>query len=164
MPLGHLGIPLVPFLLGREPDWDIRLLALGAFLPDIIDKPLGHLILSENNGRIFAHTLLFASLLLMAAAAWRPLMPLSLGVSSHLLLDGIFLDPRGALWPILGGFESTDYEVIRWLHAFAEPYTLTEELLGLAVLVFVLWKFGLYKKNRLARFIRTGRLRVPPGQ
>jgi hypothetical protein len=57
MPIGHLGIPMLPFLFKNDPDWDIRLLILGSLLPDLIDKPLGHIILPENNGRIFAHTL-----------------------------------------------------------------------------------------------------------
>ena len=40
---------------------DIRLLFIGSLLPDIIDKPLGMIILRDSlaNGRIFAHTLLF---------------------------------------------------------------------------------------------------------
>ncbi|MGA1820714.1 MAG: metal-dependent hydrolase [Thermoplasmatota archaeon] len=160
MPLGQLGIPLVPFLLRKEPDWDVRLLALGAFLPDLIDKPLGHLLLPENNGRIFAHTVLFAFIVLCAALAFRPLMPMSLGISVHLLIDGMFLDPHGALWPLFGGFESTDYELIRWLHAFTEPFTLAEELFGLSVIAFIIWKFGLFNRKRASRFLKTGRLRT----
>ncbi|MGA1792713.1 MAG: metal-dependent hydrolase [Thermoplasmatota archaeon] len=159
MPLGHLGIPLVPFLLRKEPDWDIRLLALGAFLPDLIDKPLGHLILPENNGRIFAHTVLFAVVVIAAALAYRPLMPMSLGISVHLLVDGMFLDPHGAFWPLFGAFESTDYELIMWLHAFSDPFTLVEELFGLSVVAFIIWKYGLLHRRRLLKFLRTGRLR-----
>jgi len=161
MPLGHLGIPLIPFLLKKDQDWDIRLLVLGAFLPDIIDKPLGHLILPENNGRIFAHTVLFAVVLLTTALAFRRLMPLSLGVSVHLLVDGIFLDPHGALWPLLGAFRSTDYELIRWLHAFNEPYTIMEELFGLTIIALIVWQYGLYSRKGLSRFLRKGRLRTP---
>ena len=40
---------------------DIRILMMGSLLPDIIDKPVGRLLLRDtlNNGRIFSHTLLF---------------------------------------------------------------------------------------------------------
>jgi len=35
--------------------------ALGAILPDLIDKPIGRILLGESvaNGRLFGHTLLF---------------------------------------------------------------------------------------------------------
>lgn len=38
----------------------------GAILPDLIDKPVGEIILSQSrsNGRLFAHMLLFAFILL----------------------------------------------------------------------------------------------------
>lgn len=158
MPFGHLGIPLIPFLFQKDPNWDVRLLLLGSLLPDLIDKPIGHLILSENNGRILTHTLLFAIVLLFAALAYRPLMPLSLGVSMHHILDGIFLYPRSALWPILGGFESTDYELIRWLYAFLEPYVIVEELIGISIILMIAYRFGLLDLDGFKRVARTGRL------
>ncbi|MBN1539586.1 MAG: metal-dependent hydrolase [Candidatus Thermoplasmatota archaeon] len=146
MPLGHIGIPLVPFLMMKDNVFDRRFLffvVLGGLLPDIMDKPLGHLVLPENNGRIFAHTLLFALVVLMAALAYRPFMPFSLGVSTHLLLDGVWFDPQGSLWPLMGPFRSTDFDVANWLHAFTEPYTIAEELFGLAVIILVARRFFL---------------------
>ena len=43
-------------------------IVIGSLLPDIIDKPLGRIILAETigSGRIFAHTLLFGALLGLA--------------------------------------------------------------------------------------------------
>lgn len=158
MPFGHIGIPLIPFLFQRDPDWDVRLLVLGSLLPDLIDKPLGHLILPGNNGRIFAHTLLLAVILLLAALAYRPLMPLSLGVSMHHMLDGVFLDPKGALWPVFGGFETTDYEIAEWLHALTKPYVMAEELIGISIILIVIYKFGLLSRTGSKRMARTGRL------
>jgi hypothetical protein len=40
---------------------DYRLVLIASILPDIIDKPLGGVILKESvgNGRIYAHTFLF---------------------------------------------------------------------------------------------------------
>jgi len=40
---------------------DYRLVLIASMLPDIIDKPLGGVILKESigNGRIYAHTFLF---------------------------------------------------------------------------------------------------------
>lgn len=44
---------------------DIRTLLIGSLLPDIIDKPLGHLLFREalSNGRTYGHTLLFLLLI-----------------------------------------------------------------------------------------------------
>jgi hypothetical protein len=158
MPLAHIGIPMLPFLFRDDPGWDIRLLVLGGLLPDLIDKPLGHLIMPENNGRIFAHSLIFALSLLLIALAYRPLMPLSLGVSMHQLLDGTFLDPGGAAWPFLGPFESTDYQLIEWIHALTDPYTITEEMIGLSIIILIVYRFDLLKWRRLLTAARTGRL------
>lgn len=86
--------------------------ALGSILPDIIDKPLGHLLLQStlDSGRIFAHTLLFLGIVIVSGAvAWRykstPLvLILALGVASHLVLDTMWDNPVSLLWPALGPF------------------------------------------------------------
>ena len=48
----------------------VPLAALGAILPDLVDKPLGHLLLQEtlDNGRIFGHSLLFTGMVFTIAA------------------------------------------------------------------------------------------------
>ena len=45
-----------------------RYLAIGAILPDLIDKPIGEVIFASTfgNGRIVGHTLLFSLLLFLA--------------------------------------------------------------------------------------------------
>jgi hypothetical protein len=48
--------------------FDYRFVLVGSMLPDIIDKPLGQLVLRNlmSNGRIFSHTLLFLLLICLA--------------------------------------------------------------------------------------------------
>jgi hypothetical protein len=72
---GHIGITLgIAFIIFQFvlPRIGIRLkkinylfVALGAILPDLIDKPIGRILLGESvaNGRLFGHTLLFILLL-----------------------------------------------------------------------------------------------------
>jgi inner membrane protein len=80
---------------------DLRILLLGALLPDIIDKPVGTLIFRDtfDNGRIFSHTLLFLVVITLAGFyLWRRygktwLLVLSFGIVLHLLLDQMYLDP-----------------------------------------------------------------------
>jgi membrane-bound metal-dependent hydrolase YbcI (DUF457 family) len=91
--------------------------ALGAILPDIIDKPLGHILLQStiDSGRIYAHTLLFLGMVTMAGvAAWKykltPLiLVLAIGVASHLVLDAMWDNPVTLFWPTLGPFATYHY-------------------------------------------------------
>ena len=121
--LGHVGCALAATQIGeaayrkvagRGLDaaaklMDYRLLAVGAILPDMIDKPLSWLVLPESldTTRLIAHTLLFPLLLLVV---WRLfsgrrlnfLLPLAIGSALHLLLDGMFTMPNTLLWPFMG--------------------------------------------------------------
>jgi membrane-bound metal-dependent hydrolase YbcI (DUF457 family) len=152
---------------GRLGGWlDIRLLLVGSLLPDIIDKPLGQLLLSEtfSNGRIFAHTLLF--FILIAAAGYylyhsrrqRWLLALAAGTLMHLVLDEMWLSPATLFWPLLGP-DFPKRELASWLGnifqaIISDPRTYVTELIGLAVLVwFLVW---LLRRRVLAAFIRYG--------
>ncbi|MFW3146205.1 MAG: metal-dependent hydrolase [Thermoplasmatota archaeon] len=157
MPLGHLGLPLLPFLFKGEISWDVRLVVVGAVLPDLIDKPLGHLILPENNGRIIAHSIMFSAILLLSAVAWRPLMPVAYGTAVHQLLDGTFTEPQGALWPLMGGFRYTDYDVVRWLYAYTEPYVIAEEAAGAIVMISFMIIFGGFGWGNIRSLLARGR-------
>ena len=69
----------------------------GAILPDLIDKPLGHFILSDslNSGRIYAHTLLMLSIfVIIGLYYWKKksslsILAVSAGISSHIVLDEV---------------------------------------------------------------------------
>ena len=85
----------------------------GALLPDLIDKPLGLLVLSSSigSGRIFSHTLLFLLLLLIAGLAIRSryrapaLLAVAVGVASHQALDLMWEMPETWFYPFLGQFK-----------------------------------------------------------
>ncbi len=86
--------------------------AIGAVLPDLIDKPLGYLILGAtlNNGRIWFHTLLVLDIVLvLGIIAWAyrrvPLgLAAGLGIFSHQVLDYMWLSPVTWFYPVLGPF------------------------------------------------------------
>lgn len=90
----------------------------GALLPDLIDKPLGLLVLSESigSGRIFFHTLLFLLLLLIPGWALLSrhrapaLFAVAIGVASHQVLDLMWEEPKTWFYPFLGQFEPTVQE------------------------------------------------------
>ena len=143
---------------------DIRLLLIGALLPDIIDKPLG-LLLFEN-GRVFAHTLLFWLLLTAGALyyylgsrrSW--LLVLSFGTFCHLVLDQMWLTPKTLLWPAFG-FSFPREDAAGWLSSILQglvtkPELYVTELVGGVILI---WFAGiLLGRKKTLQFIKTGKV------
>jgi hypothetical protein len=129
--------------------FDYRFVALGALLPDIIDKPLAWFILGDRveDNHLVAHTLLFALILgipgIFLARRRNPVpISLALGVFTHLLCDPVLREPRTMFWP-LGGT------------TFHSTYGKGNGLPANLVLDFVFGSIGLFA---LWRVWRAGRL------
>lgn len=99
---------------------DRRIVVLGAFgavLPDLIDKPLGHIVLAGtvNYGRIYFHGLTILSLIFIAdLLIYRyrgqiGLLAVAAGMASHQILDGMWQHPVEWFWPFLGPLPRYDY-------------------------------------------------------
>lgn len=145
--LGHLGLTLLAArilapLARLEERFPLEFLFVGALLPDLIDKPLGHLLLGWDNGRLWGHTLLFAAVLvaLGLATASRRFGALGLGTVCHQLLDQAWQDPTSWLWPMAGAFpRQVSAGVPDWIAAIlGDPFLWTTEAAGLLALVFLL--------------------------
>ncbi len=147
---------------------DIRLLLLGSILPDIIDKPLGHIILRDSldNGRIYCHTLLFAIIISLAAfCLWKYkhkgwLFPVAFGVLMHLVLDEMWLMHHTLLWPLYGlSFPKGEWDFY-WgeiLHKSGiDPGLYIPEIIGGSILV--LFAILIVLRKHVHTFIRNGRL------
>jgi len=88
----------------------IALAVLGAAIPDLIDKPIGHIILAGTvgYGRIYFHGLTILSLVLIAGLLlyryrhWIGLLVVAAGMASHQFLDGMWRHPVEWFWPFLG--------------------------------------------------------------
>lgn len=124
--------------------------ALGGILPDLIDKPLGHIILKStlDYGRIYGHGLIFSLLVLAAGILvwhyYRSLagVALALGVLSHQLLDMMWLLPANWFYPLLGPFQPEyvpDFFADGLLRELSNP---SEWLFAAAVLVLLLFFFS----------------------
>lgn len=146
---------------------DLRLLMLGAILPDLIDKPLGWFVVpGYETARLWAHSLLFAVVVLFAvvivtgrgSARRNQYLPLAIGVFIHLVLD-IPLESETLWWPFLGT-EFPPFEnygrVFEYL--FTSPIIWIQEALGIAYLVYLWRRYQLSISANLVRFRRTGRL------
>jgi len=147
---------------------DIRVLLIGSLLPDIIDKPLGHLVFSQalSNGRVYAHTLLFL-LMITVGGGWLYrkshrtwLLALSFGTAMHLLLDQMWLEPHTLLWPFFGfAFGKSDISdwIPNMLHGlFTDPAVYLSEVVGLAAVLWLAWL--LVRRRRVRVFLRRGRI------
>lgn len=170
---GHLGLTLlfvfVVFYLLRE-KVDYRFVLVGAILPDLIDKPIGHYIFYSvfQNGRIFAHTLLFIAVLTLigyyVAKKYKFIGVefLALGAMMHLAEDQMWLSPETLFWPLFGWqfpkLDIENYAGYIWHVLFTDPSAYVPEIAGLAVLIGFTYYFKMYQPERLKSFIMNGQL------
>jgi membrane-bound metal-dependent hydrolase YbcI (DUF457 family) len=113
----HLFLGLVTGLAlwGLSRDWRVVPVAItGALLPDIVDKPIGHILLQQSldNGRLFFHGILLVCIVLllgffvMGVLSSPLVLPVAAaaGIFSHQLLDAMWHEPATWLYPFLGPF------------------------------------------------------------
>lgn len=148
---------------------DYRFLLIGSLLPDLIDKPIGDVFFYQTfqNGTIFAHTLCFTIFLALLGAyvyrGWKKswCLMLSFGCAIHLILDGLWLDPRTLFWPIYGwSFPKLDpVNFFGWLpemfqELVANPIVCIPELAGFAILAWAAVR--LIQMGKVHAFITNG--------
>lgn len=133
----HLFLGLILGLAITRRLGDRRLIgfaALGAVLPDLLDKPVGHLLFAESldSGRIFAHGLLFLALLLIAGIYLSrrqgsfALLAAATGVLSHQVLDTMWAMPVTWYFPFLGPYEPYEFSDYFGDAILAEASSLSE--------------------------------------
>ena len=142
---------------------DIRWILVGALLPDIIDKPLGILLL--DNGRVFSHSLVFlaalsiAGVILYRAKHWSWLLAFAFGTLFHLVLDFMWQTPDVFFWPAYGvGFktmkESNWFERL-WRGFIYAPTVSVPEFVGFAVCI--LFALVVIRRRMVWEWMRWGR-------
>jgi membrane-bound metal-dependent hydrolase YbcI (DUF457 family) len=145
---------------------DYRLVILGSLLPDLIDKPIGMLILRDvfSSGRIFGHS--FVVLLvftLVGAYLWRRYgktegLVLSVAWALHLVFDRMWAFPATLFWPLLG-WDFHQYNATGWLSRVLHSWLtysaiILQEGLGAAIIAGLAIRLVVGK--RVCSFIRTG--------
>ncbi|KAA3637882.1 MAG: hypothetical protein DWP92_07130 [Armatimonadetes bacterium] len=156
----------------RDPFMDLRFIALGAVLSDLVDLPLAIPLWSEfESVRLVGHTTVFAVLVMVVVLVatrrglWRKrLILLATGVLLHLALDAMWQNPETLWWPFLGlEFASSGFgtygDYVRDL--FTNPWVWAGEVAGLAYLVALWRKAGLSRPEARESFIRTGVVSAP---
>ena len=156
----------------RDDRMDLRLLVVGAVLPDVVDTPIGLAAFGTFGGiRLFSHTLLLGSIVMAAVVVatrrGRPRkrwMPLAIGILMHLVLDAMWANPETLWWPFLGFDFSPSGEVGSGAlvgSILADWRVWVLEGIGLAYLVHLTLRGNLASAGERERFLRTGRLGVP---
>jgi len=152
-----IGMPLSGYFRDRH---IVTACAVGALLPDLIDKPLGHFLLDGGigSGRIYAHGIFFfLALLLIGILIWRKnqsffIIALSFGVLSHQALDLMWQIPENWFYPLLGPYRRTEYPDFFWAAITAELTSISEWMFFSASAVTL----SLHYRDSLEQVLRPG--------
>jgi len=160
--LGHLiiglivGFILYEFFHARS---IIIFCALGSVLPDIVDKPLGHIIFSSSldNGKIFFHSLPIVLLFFITGLlVWKyyrsySFIVVAFGMFLHQIVDMMWLRPVDWLYPLLGQFESDVSPDYFQNAVHAELTSVTEWIFFTAIVVvaFFVYRNRIYRNQLL---------------
>jgi membrane-bound metal-dependent hydrolase YbcI (DUF457 family) len=150
--LAHLLVGVligVLLYLWRHERWLILAAAVGSILPDLIDKPLGHLLLPGlDYGRIYFHTLIFLlAFFIIGYLIWWKYrsfigFAFALGMLSHQVLDLMWLEWWNWLWPFFGPFRGEGIENFFLYEFIREVTNFSEWLAAVAILVILLGMAG----------------------
>lgn len=151
----------------RDQKMDLRFLALGALLPDLIDTPIGALVWNSfQTPRLWSHGFLFGTavmvlvlLLTRRGPVRKRWMLLATGILLHLALDAVWNQPETLWWPFLGiEFTSTGFASFGSYVAdvLTDPIVWAGEAVGLAYLVILWRKSGLTDSSQRHRLLTTG--------
>lgn len=160
--LGHVGLTATA-AHAVDRGSDLRLAALMAVLPDLIDKPayLAFPGLFSGNTRGFGHTFVAAFAVAAVLAVLRRRRGdwalLSVCYAAHMLLDLGWTSnhPRILLWPLLGPLPPPVRESYLPVFVF---YNLAGEILGAVLILLLVRRHRLLEPARLRAFALGGRL------
>ncbi len=149
---------------------DVRLLALAAMGPDLIDKPLAaaYFYRRYKSAVLFAHTLIVHLGVLLYAIIKKPRWwPYALAFNGHAILDRLWFFKKTWYWPFAGrqfetwqksGSEQTDIKLAYWYAFTRRPELWGWEAGGLLAGLWLVWRHQLYRPARRRRLLTTGRL------
>ena len=129
----------------RDPKVDLRLLILGAVIPDAIDLIAGALLGDPNRQR-WGHTLVVPTVAAIVILLTnrrgrrrRQLMTIVVAWLFHLVLDGVWVREQTFLWPLFGLEFAPWPGGTAWSRALSDPWRFVKEGAGLVYLV-LLWR------------------------
>jgi membrane-bound metal-dependent hydrolase YbcI (DUF457 family) len=165
----HLGATLFLFLwIFKDRTADLRYLLVGSLLPDLLDKFL-YLVVVTDSSRTYGHTLLLGVLTLFIVmfitnkenSNRKSYLLVPIALFFHLLLDEMWLFKETLFWPIFDGqfsqhISSADSLLELFIISINKTEILIKEFIGVVCLFFVLNEDRKFKSN-FSRIIRTGK-------
>ena len=156
----------------RDPLMDIRFLALGAVLADVIDLPVGIALWSTyETPRLVGHSTIFALLVMVLVLIFTQRGPvrkrwilLSVGLLLHLALDAMWRSPETLWWPFFGSdFTPSGYESFGEYAAniLRSPAMWMGEVAGFAYLGILWTRSAMSNQDARRRFLSTGVVSAP---
>jgi len=148
------GSFLIVVMVFDSPAVDYRFVMLGAVLP-VAEGAVG--------GPWLLHTLLgcavvFAVVVIATRGrrlAGRRAIGLPIGLFLHLVLDGTWLNSKLFWWPFRGGRPLGEGRMPEFDHLGT---SVALEIVGVAIALYSIRRFELYRPARRREFVRTGRL------
>jgi membrane-bound metal-dependent hydrolase YbcI (DUF457 family) len=159
----------------RDPAMDLRYLAIGAIVPDLIDLPIGIAMWSRfESPRLVGHSLVFGAVCMVVVLtttrrgpARKRWMLFAVGILMHLFLDAMWRQPETLWWPFLGwsvdgtGFATyADYVV----DLIRQPVMWVGEIIGLTYLLVLARRSRLNDAGQRTAFLRKGTVSAPIGR
>jgi hypothetical protein len=152
----------------RDPKVDMRFLAAGVVLPDLIDLTIATFV-GTATGELYAHSLIVPTIVAVVVLLTtrrgrrrRAWMALVVAWLLHLLIDQMWLDAEVFFWPVFG------WDVIEtgvgsfwptaWDRATSDVWRWVLETIGLLYLVRLYFVSGLTDRSARAELKQTGRL------
>lgn len=156
----------------RDEAMDLRYLAVGAVLPDLIDTPISMVMWSSWEApRLATHSLLFGSIAMIAVLVAtkrgtrrKQWMLVAVGVLMHLGLDAMWADPNTLWWPFLG-WEFTRVGIATFsgyaAMVLSSPWMWVGEAAGLTYLAFLWRSSGLGSPSARRVLFSSGQISAP---
>lgn len=153
---------------------DLRFLALGAVVADLIDLPIGIVMWdSFQTVRLASHSLVFAAAVMVGVLALtrrgtarKRWMLFAVGVLAHLAFDAMWRNPETLWWPFLGwDFSATGFATYGEYvsNVFADPRLWLGEIVGVGYLILLWRKSGLSDAQARRTLMTSGTVSAPIG-
>lgn len=134
----------------RDPRFDLRLLAAGAVLPDVVDVPFGQARAAHSLTVAVAVMVVVMFATVGRRALRRRLLAVPIGMMLHLVFDGIFSAAEVFWWPFAGSWGDVDVPSLArgW-------WNVPLEVVGLAMLWWV------YRERRSTMAVESSDMTAP---
>lgn len=147
--LGHLVIGLIAGFILYEIFHDQNVIifcAIGNVLPDLVDKPLGHIVLNSvlDNGKIYFHSLIiFLLFLITGILVWKyyrssSFLIVALGIFIHQIVDFMWKKPVNWYYPFLGPYQTETHQEYFLSMLLSELASPTEWIFFIALFTIIL--------------------------